>query len=94
MEMQCVILPNFSLHKETNGPEFFIIGHIEFSFICQLPGIPVITGGNLLYGGATGGLGLGLGSLRTGLLRREDRSLDNTENSDDNAETSTNDNKM
>ena len=28
-----------------------------------LIGIPVITGGNLLYGG-TGGLGLGLGSLR------------------------------
>ena len=30
MEMQCVILPNFSLHKETNGPELYIIGHIEF----------------------------------------------------------------
>ena len=30
IEMQCVILPNFSLHKETNGPKFFIIGHIEF----------------------------------------------------------------
>ena len=29
IEMQCVILPNFSLHKETNGPEFFINGHIE-----------------------------------------------------------------
>ena len=44
-------------------------------------GIPVLTGGNLLYGG-TGGLGLGLGSLRGigglggGLLRREDRALE------------------
>ena len=44
-------------------------------------GIPVITGGSLLYGG-TGGLGLGLGSLRgigglgNGLLRREDRALE------------------
>ena len=44
-------------------------------------GIPVISGANLLYGG-TGGLGLGLGSLRgigglgNGLLRREDRALE------------------
>ena len=41
-------------------------------------GIPVINSGNLVYGG-TGGLGLGLGSLRglgTGLLRREDRALE------------------
>ena len=48
-------------------------------------GIPVITGGNLLYGGglgAYGGLG-GLGTLRGGLYggfgRREDRSLEEGE---------------
>ena len=45
-----------------------------------LLGIPVLTGGNLIYGGGLGsGLGGslgGYGSLRGGFLRREDRALD------------------
>ena len=55
-------------------------------------GIPVLTGGNLILGGGLGGLGgnLGLGGygLRGGLLRREDRALDDagTDVSDSDAE--------
>ena len=63
-----------------------------------LLGIPIIAGGNLIYGGGLGGYGggnLGLGgygSLRGGLLRREDRALDDAgteamENADDKQET-------
>ena len=62
-----------------------------------LLGIPIIAGGNLIYGGGLGGYGggnLGLGgygSLRGGLLRREDRALDDAgteamENADDKQE--------
>ena len=73
-------------------------------------GIPVVTGGNLFLGGGLGTLGGGLGGLgglggnlglggyglRGGLLRREDRALedagtevDSSSDSDDQHETTT-----